>query len=108
MTVVIRRRPNVRAMVAAAMCLLVVVGATTGCTHRELGGRSQALINNEGIPGNRVDVIYNGVDFGAYQPESADRRAIRRELGVGDDDLLIMQIARLDALKDHATAIRTL
>ena len=34
-------------MVAAAMCLLVVVGATTGCTHRELGGRSQALINDE-------------------------------------------------------------
>ncbi len=68
----------------------------------------QALIRNEGLPARRVGVIYNGVDLAAFSPAAPDRAAIRREMGVGPDDLLILQVARLDALKDHATAIRTL
>jgi L-malate glycosyltransferase len=68
----------------------------------------QALICNEGIPAGRVKVIYNGIDLLPFADDTHDRGAARRELGLGDDDLAIIQVARLDSLKDHATAIRAL
>ncbi len=68
----------------------------------------QALIANEGLPGNRVGVIYNGIDPARFQDGGHDRPAVRRELGLAADDLMILQVARLDYLKDHATAVRTL
>ena len=67
-----------------------------------------ALIANEGIPAGRVGVIYNGIDPKRFADQGHDRLAIRREIGVGSDDLMILQVARFDYLKDHATAIRTL
>jgi glycosyltransferase involved in cell wall biosynthesis len=68
----------------------------------------RALIENEGIPGRRVGVIYNGIDLSPYSSAPGDRAAVRQELGVGPGECLIMQVARLDYLKDHATAIRTM
>lgn len=68
----------------------------------------KALIRNEGIPAERVSVIYNGIDLTMFSGKSYDRVAARREMGVGINDLVIIQVARLDSLKDHATAIRTL
>jgi L-malate glycosyltransferase len=67
-----------------------------------------ALIVNEGISARRVEVVYNGVDAAAFEENGIDRAAIRREIGVGSDDFVIIQVARLDHLKDHATAIRTI
>lgn len=67
----------------------------------------QALIHNEGIPEHRVGVIYNGIDLSRFARTSPDRNAVRRELGVKPTDLVLLQVARLDYLKDHATAIRT-
>jgi glycosyltransferase involved in cell wall biosynthesis len=69
---------------------------------------AQALIRNEGIPAQRVEVIYNGIDLSVFLHNGHDRRAIRSEMGAGEDDLLIVQVARLDYLKDHATAIHAL
>jgi glycosyltransferase involved in cell wall biosynthesis len=68
----------------------------------------QALVRNEGIPSRRVAVVYNGVDLSTFDDRHADRASVRREVRVGPDHLVIIQVARLDALKDHATAIRTL
>jgi glycosyltransferase involved in cell wall biosynthesis len=67
----------------------------------------QALIQNEGIAGQRVSVIYNGVDLSPFE-RSFPRAAVRGELQVEPDDFVILQVARLDALKDHATALRAL
>jgi glycosyltransferase involved in cell wall biosynthesis len=67
----------------------------------------QALIDNEGIPPRRVGVIYNGVDLSPFATCGDDRRAVRRELGVSGDELVLVQVARLDYLKDHGTALRT-
>lgn len=72
------------------------------------GSVRQALIDNEGIPADRIAVIYNGVDVSAFDGPPPDRVAVRREIGAGPDDLVILQVARLDHLKDHATAIRTI
>src|SRR5262249_9043900 len=38
----------------------------------------------------------------------ADSSAVRSELGLGVEDLVVVQVARLDYLKDHATAVRTI
>jgi glycosyltransferase involved in cell wall biosynthesis len=68
----------------------------------------QALIHNEGIPAGRVEVLYNGVDLSPFGRPCADRAALRREVGAEDGDFVIFQVARLDRLKDHATAVRAL
>ncbi len=68
----------------------------------------QALIHNEGISARRVEVIYNGVNLDAYSarpPDPAEITEARREMGVGESDFLVIQVARLDHLKDHVTAI---
>jgi len=67
-----------------------------------------ALTANEGIPAPRVEVIYNGIDTDAFAGRGDDRNALRRELGLGADDFVAILVARLDYLKDHATAVRTI
>ncbi len=67
----------------------------------------QAVIDNEGIPADRVGVIYNGIDVDAFSKPCLRRDERRREMGVGTNDLVLIQVARLDYLKDHLTALRT-
>jgi glycosyltransferase involved in cell wall biosynthesis len=71
-------------------------------------GRSvkQALIDNEGIPGRRIEVIPNGIDTDRFAPAAGTRAAARRELAIGPADYLVLMVARLDPIKDHATAVR--
>ncbi len=66
----------------------------------------RALIANEGLPAERVEVIYNGVDLEPYDRVRKTREAMRRELGVALEKFVIVQVARLDYLKDHRTAVR--
>jgi glycosyltransferase involved in cell wall biosynthesis len=68
----------------------------------------RALIKNEGFPENRVTVICNGVDLAPFDRPMVDRDAVRGELGIAANALVVLQVARLDYLKDHATAIRTM
>lgn len=68
----------------------------------------QALIQNEGLPENRVQVVYNGIHLEPFENPVGDSRAVRRELGCTADDVLILQVARLDGLKDHPTALRAM
>lgn len=66
----------------------------------------QSLVANEGIAANRIEVIYNGIDVEAFQRDVEVRTATRRELGIVDSDIAVMQVARLNHLKDHLTAVR--
>ncbi|MBN1912575.1 MAG: glycosyltransferase [Pirellulales bacterium] len=68
----------------------------------------QALVRNEGIPQRRVELIYNGVDLDRIAQAGDQRDSVRAELGVSPEDLVLIQVARLDHLKDHCTAIRTI
>lgn len=67
-----------------------------------------ALVANEGISAKRIAVIHNGIDATAFNDRRCDRNQLRSEIGVAPDDLTLIQVARLDYLKDHATAIRAL
>jgi sugar transferase (PEP-CTERM/EpsH1 system associated) len=68
----------------------------------------QALIHNEGLPPRRVEIVYNGVDLSAFDSGATDRDEVRRELGIAGDTFLVLQVARLDTIKDHATALRAI
>jgi len=65
----------------------------------------RALIDNEGIPADRVGVIYNGIPLSRFADGRGERAEVRAELGLAPDELMVLQVARLDPLKDHATAI---
>ncbi|MEZ6122834.1 MAG: glycosyltransferase [Planctomycetaceae bacterium] len=68
-----------------------------------------ALIDNEGLPADRVEVIYNGVDLKALASPTADaRQRIRGEFGLSPDDFVAIQVARLHELKDHQTAVKAI
>ncbi len=71
----------------------------------------EALIKHEGIPASRVEVLCNGVSLDPYRAVASDpmlRTAVRRELGLGESDFVVVQVARLNELKDHATAARAI
>lgn len=65
----------------------------------------QAVICKEGIASRRVHVIPNGIDPQPYFAAAALRETTRQELGLTDGDVVLIQVARLDHLKDHSTAI---
>jgi glycosyltransferase involved in cell wall biosynthesis len=68
----------------------------------------RALIDNEGLPPGRIEVIYDGIELAAMDGISHDRRLVRQEIGVGADDLLILQVARPDPQSDHALALQVM
>jgi glycosyltransferase involved in cell wall biosynthesis len=51
-------------------------------------------------------VIPNGIDTCLFRPDPAARSAVRQELGVTAEMVLIGLIARFDPMKDHGTFLR--
>ncbi len=69
----------------------------------------RALIDNEGFPQLRAQMIYNGIDLTPYVFQGKEvRDQVRRELQLEDGDLALVQVARLDGLKNHPLAVRTM
>ena len=55
---------------------------------------------------DRMKVIANGIDTRQFSPDLDARRAVRQELGLRDDDVLVGMFSRFDPMKDHATFFR--
>ena len=70
----------------------------------------RALVENEGLPTERIDVIYNGIPVAAFDPDRFPDAScqLRQEIGLPPDAVVAVQVARLDYLKDHCTAIRAI
>lgn len=68
----------------------------------------QALVNNEGIAGKRIEVIYNGIDTDKFKLDSdgSMRAAARASLRIDPKRLVVLQVARFHSVKDHETAVR--
>lgn len=58
----------------------------------------------EGFAASRVGVVHNGIDVRA-QPDAAERRDARAALGVHDDAVTVMTVARLDPVKNLTSLI---
>lgn len=68
----------------------------------------QALVNNEGIPADSIEVIRNGIDPTKFNanPDPALREQVRGELGLAPGHVAVLQVARFHPVKDHETALR--
>jgi glycosyltransferase involved in cell wall biosynthesis len=49
----------------------------------------------------RAEVVANGIDIDEFKPDAAARCAVRTELGIADDAIVLVHVARVDAMKDH-------
>jgi glycosyltransferase involved in cell wall biosynthesis len=56
-------------------------------------------------PGKTI-VIPNGIDTDRFQPDLNGRAAIRAELGIAEDEVLIGRVGRLAPQKDYPTFLR--
>ena len=68
----------------------------------------ESVVANLGIPPDRVEVVYNGVNLEQYHKDPASRAEARADLGFQDDHVVVVQVARLEPVKDHLTAIRAI
>ena len=71
----------------------------------------QALIQNESLPADRIEVVYNGIDLTALGAERDNTRLspdLRQQLELPPDAVIVTQVARLDPIKDHPTAVRAM
>jgi len=59
-----------------------------------------------GYPAHNVIVIPNGIDTLRYQRDPQGRQRVRQEWQVGDQEVLIGIVARIDPMKDHVTFLR--
>ena len=61
-----------------------------------------------GIPGNKFDIIYNGLDIQAFDQRAAktDRTALRLEFGIENEDYVVGNVSRLIPDKGHEYLIR--
>ena len=64
------------------------------------------LVARVGIPANRIDVLYNGVDFGRFA--STQRDQLRGQLGVKDDEFLVGSVGRLAPVKNFPLLLRAI
>ncbi|MDO9227732.1 MAG: GT4 family glycosyltransferase PelF [Pseudomonadota bacterium] len=67
----------------------------------------RALLQAEGIPGERILTIHNGVDAARFLI-GEDRWGMRARLGFDHEQPLLGIVARLDAIKNHASLLRAL
>lgn len=67
-------------------------------------GRSFAIAN--GFPGERIEVVPNGIDTDRFRPDADVRARQREQWGLGAHDIAIGIVARFDPMKGHETFIR--
>jgi glycosyltransferase involved in cell wall biosynthesis len=64
----------------------------------------QALVDYEFLSANKIDVIYNGIKALTVTSEE-ERKALRNELLISDDDIVLGTVARLDPIKNHSMMV---
>lgn len=74
---------------------IIAISESCLTVHRDLGYETA-----------RMRVIANGVDAQRFSPDPSARRAVRNELGLPQDSILVGLFARYSPMKDHATFFR--
>jgi len=64
-------------------------------------GKRYAVAN--GFPEGKIVVIPNGIDTTYFRFDSKGRQQVRSEWALGEDEMLVGLVARLDHMKDHPT-----
>lgn len=61
---------------------------------------------SRGFPPSRIVVVPNGIDSCRFRPDAGLRAEQRRKLGLGDDQIAVGVLARLNSTKDYPTFLR--
>ena len=61
----------------------------------------KAWVAGRGFPADKIMVVENGIDTSRFQFDAAGRERVRAEWQVGDDEMVIGLVARLDVMKGH-------
>jgi glycosyltransferase involved in cell wall biosynthesis len=69
---------------------------------------SEVARRNHECPASRLRVIPNGIDLAAYCPDHTARLAVRAELDVPADAILVGTVGRVSVEKDHALLVRAI
>lgn len=56
-----------------------------------------------GYPADKMAVVPNGIDVERFRPDVTSRRAVRKDWGIGQNDIVVGHVARLDPMKDHVS-----
>jgi len=75
--------------------LRVLVGrlaSVTACVSRDVMRR---LAHEEKVPAYRLRLVYNGVDTERYRPGREDAFGLRHELGIAEDQPVVVSVGRL-------------
>jgi phosphatidylinositol alpha-1,6-mannosyltransferase len=64
-----------------------------------------ALLRNLGVPESGIRVAHPGVDAARFHP-GVDGTAVRRRLALGEEDVLLLSVGRLQLRKGHDLTIR--
>jgi len=83
------------AHLSARPAAIIYNSQTSAIQHEDLGYREEKRV-----------IIPNGFDCQVLRPDDAARKAVRAELGVTDDNILIGLVARYHPMKDHAGFLR--
>lgn len=59
------------------------------------------LFDTTPLTENKIELVFNGIDTDNFNPEKADKRKVRKEFSVKDDELLIGMLARFSPGKGH-------
>jgi glycosyltransferase involved in cell wall biosynthesis len=74
---------------------LVAINSREGLAHHaRLGYRPRRWL-----------VLANGCDTSTFRPDAAERAAVRAELGLPDDAVVLVSVARVHPQKDHPTLL---
>jgi len=55
----------------------------------------------QGFHPRQMAVVHNGIDTQKFCPDERERKAMRKKLGLGSDDIVAVHVARVDLMKDH-------
>jgi len=64
------------------------------------GFSKDSLIRYEKMPAGKIDVIYNGINYKNFDV-FVDRDKKRKELGVGENDVVVGMVGRFSPIKNH-------
>jgi len=66
------------------------------------------LIEEKGLPEEKVYVIYNGCDLGKFAHQCSTPQALKASLNIGDSDPVLMVVGRLEPQKGHRVLLEAL
>jgi len=89
--------------------LMLGVKIVVALTHRSICVSEklrESLVGDFGYPRERTVTVHNGVDFRFYGAPDARAASVRRELGIGPEDVVLVSACRLVPLKGLAVLLR--